>query len=168
MLDRLLRDHAIMREKAEVLLQLLERDAMPSRELIAETRWQLSSHIMQHLAFEDRHLYSKLLRDQREHVREIGRRFHSELAALFTTYSQNAQFWTPEQIANDWDGFRVVSRKMIYAMFARIDLEEAELYPLASDAQIDIASNAAPAINWAREAFVIKDAITVQPRQPVG
>lgn len=160
MLDRLLRDHTIMREKAEDLLRLLDRETMPAGAMLAEIRWQLGSHIMQHLAFEDRHLYAKLLRDERAHVRDIGRKFQSELAELFTTYSQHAQCWTPERIAADWDGFRSASRRMTLAMLARIDQEEAELYPLATDAAIDIATNVAPTTNWTREAFAIKDAIT--------
>ncbi|MFN3818651.1 hemerythrin domain-containing protein [Blastomonas sp.] len=159
MLHRMLRDHVVMREKADALLALLDCAKMPDGLLLADRRWQLSSHIMQHLAFEDRHLYAKLLRDERPHVREIGRKYQAELAELFTAYSQHARFWTPARVANDWNGFRTASRKMTLGMFARIDREEAELYPLAADAAIDISSNVAPTTNWAREAFAIKDAI---------
>lgn len=168
MLDRLLRDHAIMREKAEALLRLLECETMPEGQALAVLRWQLSSHIMQHLAFEDRHLYAKLLRDDRPHVRGVGHKFQSELAELFASFSQHAQFWTPARIAGDWDGFRAASRKMTLDMFTRIDREEAELYPLATDAAIDIDTNVAPTTNWAREAFAIKDAIVHGASRPTG
>lgn len=162
MLDRLLRDHVIMREKAETLMRLLESETMPDSAVLADARWQLGSLIMKHLAFEDRHLYAKLLRDERPHVRETGRKFQSELASLFTTYAEHTQFWTPARIARDWDGFRTVSRRLNLAFSARIEREEAELYPLAADAAIDMATNVAPATNWTREAFAIKDAITEQ------
>lgn len=168
MLDRLLRDHQVIREKAQALLDLLDSDQMPSRSILAETRWTLGSQIMQHLAYEDRHLYSKLLHDERAEVRETGRQFHSDLAALFAAYASNAQHWTPDRIAQDWDGFRADARRMTLAMFARIDLEEAELYPLAAGAQIDLKTNYAPTANWTREAFAIKDAIIDGTRQPVG
>lgn len=151
-----------MREYAALLLQLLDSDLMPSSEVLAETRWQLGSHVIQHLAFEDRHLYAKLLRDKRPHVREIGHKHHRELTELFSTYSEHARHWTPSRIASDWNGFRTASREMTLAMFDRIDLEETELYPLVREADIDIASNAAPTTNWAREAFTIKDAITLR------
>lgn len=160
MLDRLLRDHAIMREKAQALLDLLDSNAAPASEVLADTRWQLSSHIMQHLAFEDRHLYAKLLHDDRPHVCETGRRFQAELTTLFATYADHAKHWTPDRISGDWNGFRAASRKMTYAMFARIDREEKELFPLACEAAIDIGSHAAPTTSWTREAFAIKDAMT--------
>lgn len=168
MLDRLLRDHELMREKAQVLMHLLDREKMPSRAVLSETRWTLGSHIMQHLAYEDRHLYAKLLRDERPEVRETGRRFHSDLAKLFAAYASNAQHWTPDRIGANWDGFRADARRMTLAMFARIDLEEAELYPLATGAEIDLATNFAPTTNWTREAFAIKDAIIDGARQPIA
>ncbi|MDM7954904.1 hemerythrin domain-containing protein [Blastomonas sp.] len=167
MLDRLLRDHVLIREKAQVLLHLLDSETMPSRAVLAETRWNLGSLIMQHLAYEDRHLYAKLLHDSRADVRETGRQFHSDLATLFAAYASNAQHWTPDRIAQDWDGFRADARRMTLAMFARIDLEEAELYPLAAGAAIDLKTNFAPTTNWTREAFAIKDAIIQGAHKPI-
>jgi hypothetical protein len=168
MLDRLLRDHRLIREKAQVLLHLLDSEAMPARAILAETRWNLGSLIMQHLAYEDRHLYAKLLNDDRPEVRETGRQFHSDLAKLFAAYASNAQHWTPDRIAADWNGFRTDARRMTLAMFDRIDQEEAELYPLAAGAEIDLKTNFAPTTNWTREAFAIKDAIVDGARQPLG
>lgn len=168
MLDRLMRDHVIMREKAELLLQLLDAPAMPPAHVLSGCRWQLSSHIMQHLAFEDRHLYAKLLRDDRAHVLETGKRFQSELAELFGGYAEHAQFWTAERIASDWDGYRISARAKIQEMSERIDREESELFPLVCEADIDIASHIAPTTNWARDAFAIKDAMTGARRQAAG
>ncbi|MFN3473899.1 MAG: hypothetical protein ACK4ZW_07620 [Blastomonas sp.] len=168
MLDRLLSDHEMIRQHAQGLLDLLACETMPSSLHLADARWKLGSKIMQHMAFEDRHLYAKLLRDERPHVRAIGLKFQSELTKLFSAYSEHAQFWTPERIAQDWNGFRLASIRMTHAMFARLALEEAELYPLANDAAIDIASNVPPDTNWTREAFAIKDAITHQPRGAAG
>jgi hypothetical protein len=154
-----MRDHAIMRDKADVLLELLDRDSMPPSDALADARWQLSSHIMQHLAFEDRHLYAKLMADPRPHVLETGRRFQAELTDMFADYTVHAKRWTPEAIAADWDGFRASARIRTHEMFARIDREEAELFPLACDAHIDTKTNAPPTANWARDAFAIKDAM---------
>lgn len=159
MLDRLLRDHQVIRDKAQALLDLLDSETLPPRELLADTRWKVGSHVMQHLAFEDRHLYAKLLRDERGEVADIGRRFQSELAELFAVYSAHALHWTADRIESDWQAFRVESRKMTLGLFSRIDDEETELFPFARDAQIDLASNAAPVTNWTREAFDIKDAM---------
>lgn len=165
MLDKLMRDHAQMRERADRLLHLLDCAVMPPWDVLADARWQLSSLIMQHLAYEDCHLYGKLLRDGRPHVAETGRRFQSELSALFDGYTDHAQYWTPETIANDWDGFRAASRIKTHAMLARIEREECELFPLVGAADIDVNSRVAPTANWTRDAFAIKDAMLRGSRQ---
>lgn len=159
MLDKLLHDHATMRAKAQALLALLDLEIMPDPGVLADTRWQLSSFIMQHLAYEDRHLYSKLLSDKRPHVVATGKKFQAELAELFGKYAEHAQFWTPDRIAADWQGFRTTARQRIVGMHARIDHEELELFPLVADASIDTGASAAPTNNWARDAFAIKDAM---------
>lgn len=159
MLERLLRDHAIMRERGEALLALLDQSDPPPAAILADARWQLTSHIMQHLAFEDRHLYAKLLNDERSLVRETGRRFQAELADLFSSFADSAQYWTPEHIAADWSAYRDMARSRLLKMFARIDREETELFPLADDADIDLAEHGLPSHNWTRDAFTIKDAM---------
>lgn len=159
MLTKLLHDHATMRVKAQALVDLLNQDTPPDRAVLADTRWQLSSFIMQHLAYEDRHLYSKLQSDHRSHVVDTGKQFQAELAELFSSFSQHAQFWTPERIAANWEGFRTSARGMAVAMFARIDREERDLFPFAADARIDTGPSCAPTSNWARDAFAIKDAM---------
>lgn len=164
MLKKLLQDHAMMRQKAQTLVDLLGQDSMPDRQVLANKRWQLSSFIMQHLAFEDRHLYSKLPDDERPQVVALGKRFQADLAELFTSFADHAQFWTPDRIAGDWHGFRASARNMISAMEARIDREEAELFPLFAGSGIDRANGRAPTNNWTREAFAIKDAMTIGAR----
>lgn len=159
MLDKLLHDHATMRAKAQALLALLDQDNMPDPGVLADTRWQLSSFIMQHLAYEDRHLYSKLLSDERPHVVATGKKFQAELSELFGKYTEHAQFWTPDRIAADWQGFRTAARQSIEGMHRRIDHEERELFPLVADASIDTTGSSAPTNNWARHAFAIKDAM---------
>lgn len=164
MLDKLKQDHAIMRDKARALSDLLSNEAMPEAQVLADTRWQLSSFIMQHLAFEDRHLYSRLPRDERPHAVALGEIFQADLAELFTTFAAHAQFWTPDRIASDWHGFRSTAREMIARMELRIDREEAELFPLFAVPGLDQATKGTPTNNWARKAFAIKDAITIGVR----
>lgn len=159
MLNKLKQDHATIRIKAQTLVDLLDQDAAPDRAILADARWQVSSFIMQHLAYEDRHLYSKLLRDHRPQVAETGRQFQAELAELFASFSRHAQHWTPDRIAADWHGFRSAARPIVFGMFARIDREERDLFPLAADASIDTDTSVAPTSNWTREAFAIKDAM---------
>ena len=69
MLDKFLQDHAVLRQMGESLIALLDLPEMPDPQELAERRWRLSSHVMQHLALEDRYLYAKLLSDPRPDVR---------------------------------------------------------------------------------------------------
>lgn len=160
MLDKFLHDHAILRQLGESLIALLELADMPDPELLAETRWRLSSHVMQHLAFEDRYLYAKLLSDPRPHVRATGEPFQQELASLFGDYVEQGKYWTQERIAADWDGYRHKAIERVHVMFARVEREEAELFPLIHDATIDASTQVPHSSNWTRDAFAIKDAMT--------
>lgn len=161
MLNKLLQDHAVLREKGEALIALLDLPAMPDQQVLAQTRWELSSLMMQHLALEDRYLYSKLISDPRPHVRSIGEKFQQELLDLYAHFSEQGKYWTQDRIAGDWDGYRHPARSRAHIMFARIEREEAELYPLIADASIDVSSHSPHTANWARDAFAIKDAMTV-------
>jgi hypothetical protein len=158
-LNRLLRDHAVMRDRGNTLLALLDQSEPPPSDVLADARWRLSSYIMQHLALEDRHLYTKLLSDDRPHVQATGRRFQAELADLFSGFAESAQQWTPERISADWDTFRSMARIRLMKMYARINSEEAELFPLVYHAEIDVSAHGLPSHNWTRDAFSIKDAI---------
>ena len=160
MLDKFLHDHAILRQRGESLIALLDRPEMPDPQELAEARWRLSSHVMQHLALEDRYLYAKLLNDPRPDVRAMGQSFQHELASLFADYVEQGKYWTQERIAADWDGYRHKARDRVLVMFARVEREEAELFPLIENATIDASIQVPHSSNWARDAFAIKDAMT--------
>ena len=166
MLNKLLQDHAMLREKGEALIALLDLPSMPDRQILAQMRWEVSSLMMQHLALEDRYLYAKLISDPRPHVRSIGERFQQELLDLYAHYSEQGKYWTQDRIAADWDGYRHAAKRRTHVMFERIEREESELYPLIAGAAIDINSHAPHTTNWAREAFAIKDAMTTPGYQP--
>lgn len=167
MLDKILRDHAILRERGENLIALLELKEMPDAKLLAEVRWQLSSHVMQHLALKDRCLYTKLLNDPRAHVRTLGEMFHRELTDMYVQYSEQGKYWTQERVAANWEAYRHPAKARVLAMFARVDREEAELLPLVRNAAIDITTQVPHSSNWTREAFAIKDAMT-KPETGLG
>lgn len=159
MLQKLLDDHAMLREKGEALIVLLDLPVMPDRHVLAELRWQVSSLMMQHLALEDRYLYAKLINDPRPDIRSMGERFQQELIGLYAHFSEQARYWTQDRIAADWDGYRHPARQRAHIMFARIEREEAELYPLIKDASIDLSTQVPHSANWTRDAFAIKDAM---------
>jgi hypothetical protein len=159
MLDKFLQDHAVLRQMGESLIALLDLPEMPDPQELAERRWRLSSHVMQHLALEDRYLYAKLLNDPRPDVRAKGECFQQELSSLFGDYVEQGKYWTQERIAADWHGYRHKAKQRVLIMFARVDREEAELFPLIEDATIDASTKVPHSTNWARDAFAIKDAM---------
>jgi len=159
MLDKLRRDHEDLRAKGEVVRALLLSPSPPAPETLAHARWSLSSAVMQHLAFEDRHLYAKLLTDARPYVVALGKQFETELGQLFSRYSKHAQQWTPDRIAGQWDAYRRSALPMIDEMNDRMAREERELFVIVEQAEIETRSIKPPLHNWARDAFAIKDTI---------
>lgn len=168
MLEKLLHDHDVLRERAGKLIVLLDLPVMPDPELLGQARWELSGYVMQHLALEDRYVYAKLLADPRPHVRALGQNSQDELKALYTEYARQGQYWTQERIASGWDLYRRPAKKRVLQMLERIDREETELYPLVHDAAINVSTHAPHSTNWARDAFAIKDAMTKTARHLPG
>jgi len=156
MIERMLADHARLRACADCLERLLSSPALPDMDALAEARWALGSAMMQHLAFEERHLYAHLNRDPRPHVRRIAASFQADLASSFAPYAEHAKQWTPERVAARWDDYRSRTRKLLETMHVRMARVEAALYPLVTEHAIDTSESAPPTQNWTREAFAIK------------
>ncbi|MEZ5710801.1 MAG: hemerythrin domain-containing protein [Blastomonas sp.] len=159
MLSKLLADHDQLRQKGAVLRAFLNQPEFPCPYELAHARWDVCSAVLQHLAYEDRHLYSKLLSDPRPHVVQIGRKFQVSLEGIHQVFAAHATYWTARQVALDWDGFREAAKLQGDGMLRRIADEEAELFPLIERAEIDMTRSVYPVSNWARRAFEIKDAI---------
>jgi hypothetical protein len=159
MLAIMLQDHERLRQCAERLAVLIDAPQPCDMAALAAARWDLGSTMMRHLAYEDRHLYSKLEQDVRPAIKAAGHAFQTELRDKFDAYAEHAKSWTPERIAADWTGYRTAVAGFLAMLMARIDREERELYPLVDEAKIDTRTSAPVRNNWAREAFAIKDQI---------
>ncbi len=159
MLATMLQDHEKLRQCAARLRVLVEAVRPCDMAELAAARWDLGSTMMRHLAFEDRHLYSKLEQDDRPAIKATGQAFQSELRGHFGAYAEHAKSWTPDRIVADWTSYRAAVTGFLAMLMARIDREERELYPLVDEAGIDTRSSAPVHNNWTREAFAIKDQI---------
>ena len=159
MIERMLADHAKLRACADRLEALLASGSVPDPDALADARWTLGSTMMQHLAFEERHLYAALREDPRSHVRNVAAEFHEQLASSFGPYADHAKHWTPERVAESWDIYRGQTRTLLETMRRRMAREEEELYPLVQRNGIDTRQSGLPSRNWAREAFAIKERI---------
>ncbi len=159
MLARMLGDHDRLRQCAARLRALIDAPTPCDPAELAAVRWDLGSTMMAHLAFEDRHLYSKLEQDSRPAINAAGRAFQSELRAQFGAYAEHAKSWTPQRVAADWTSYGTAVSRFLALLLERIDREERELYPLVEEAGIVTIGSAPVRDNWTREAFAIKDQI---------
>lgn len=123
----LLRQHAELR----VLGAEYERElakAVPDLTALAKCRWTLARLVSAHLAYESVHLYPALAKSGPQ-TASLGRSFSSEMAALGGQLGEHVRKWTSDLIVSDWAGFSRSSTDLVRALTARMDREEAELYP---------------------------------------
>jgi hypothetical protein len=156
MLKRLYDSHRCLEASAASLAALLDAP-VPDERALKAARWDIGTRIMQHLALEDRYLFSHLLADQRPDVAALARQFQTRFAQYMADYAEHAKSWTAERVAADWAGYKAVTRKQLALLGERIRLVETQLFPLAGAKPL-IASGA-PSVSWAKEAFAIKDSI---------
>jgi hypothetical protein len=91
----------------------------------------LSGKLLVHLQMEDGSLYPELLRSARAEVRATAARFQAEMGALRGVADDAFRRWLrPDAIQQAPDAFLAEQRSLLHALAARIDAEEAELYPL--------------------------------------
>ena len=160
MLAKLKIDHAEIRLMAEGLCALLNNESLPDLKILAKARWEMSSKVMQVMAYGDRHILSKMLNDDRPHILAMAKEHQADMQALFGVFTQSAQHWTTDRIQTDWAGFRVAGLLNIENTLRQMQKVEDQLGPLVDDGVIDDSEPSPPSVNWTRDAFAIKDVIT--------
>jgi hypothetical protein len=78
--------------------------------------------------------------------------------AAFARIQEHSNYWTPDRIEAEWDGYVISARKLIDFALDRIDREEAELYPYA-DNDVTLAERAPDDRNWAGSGLELRDRI---------
>lgn len=104
----------------------------PSLDKIVAARHALgqlgSRNVMGKLAF-----ITRVLQDSPNPAhRELGRRFTEELMALRQSASEHYRFWTIARLKEDPREFRMAVRSQYRALKARVDWEEAEVFPVVA------------------------------------
>jgi len=132
-LDTLCRQHEELRALADQYERELDK-AQPDTMALSKCRWTLARLISTHLAYEGAHLYPALARCSGPAM-ETGRRMAAEMTDLGAGLQAHVREWTVSAIADDWPGYCRSSKAMIAILRARMDAEEAELFPLAAVAK---------------------------------
>ena len=131
-LDTLLAQHRELRALAGTYRAELDR-TQPDLAALGTCRWTLARLISTHLAHEASHLYPTLRRASPQAI-AAGERFASEIGQLTEALGRHVREWTVARIEDDWRGYRKASQDLIAKLSARMDKEEAELYPLFREA----------------------------------
>jgi hypothetical protein len=127
--ETMCRQHDELRALASEYFRQLDR-AAPDLQALSKCRWTLARLLSGHLAYEGAHLYPALSA-QGGRSQHVGAAMGAEAAKLASTLQNHVREWTASAILNDWDAYRTTSRSLIEILVARLDAEEAELYPLA-------------------------------------
>lgn len=132
-LDTLLAQHRELRALADAYLAELSK-AQPDLARLGKCRWTLARLISAHLAFEAMHLYPALQRLGTS-AAASGERAASGIGQLTEALGAHVRDWTIPAIEADWEGYAQSSRSLIAKLCARMDQEEASLYPLVRQAK---------------------------------
>jgi hypothetical protein len=158
MIDKLCNQHRLLRSFVTEILGLVSLPAPCNQQKLAEARWRVARMLHQHLAAEERFAYRPLERDPRPDAALLAHAFRKELDDSYMRYEQHLDYWTSERIQNDWFMYRTAVRHMAAFLFARMDREEAELFPLLN-AEPDIGMRTPGDRNWAAEGLAVREKI---------
>ena len=109
---------------------LLAKERPPEPVDFLRFRHEFGRLLTQHLNREDWLIYPRLQASSAPELRAVGERFASGIGAFGATFSTHVRYWTSERIAGEWRRYRRATEALLNALRQRIDLEEAELYPL--------------------------------------
>lgn len=127
-LDTMLAQHRELRALASDYRDEVAK-TVPDLAALGKCRWTLARLISAHLAYEATHLYPALAKCG-EKATATRDRMASEIGQLTAALGEHVRSWTVASIETEWASYRRSSRQLIDRLVARMDREEAELYPL--------------------------------------
>lgn len=129
-MERYRREHAQIRQLLRHLISSDRRDVGPDalRAMLAA----LEEIVAAHLADEDARLYPAFFEHDDLRARTTAMEFRSTMGGVACAFARFVATWTPDgAIERDRGAFFHDAERIVDALWARIDLEERALYPLA-------------------------------------
>lgn len=121
----------ILKAAGDITAQLKGQcDAAAVRKLLSA----LAGKVNFHLAMEDQALYPRLMESGDASVKNRAVKFKDEMGGLGKVFTDYNAKWQVSAIRADTAGFANETRKVFGALAKRIERENAELYPLADNA----------------------------------
>lgn len=99
---------------------------------VAAVRWRLLKALLDHFDREDREVCGSLVATGNVRAIDASVRFRGAFATLRELVMQYQGEWSSERILRDWAAFCDASHALLGEIEARVEDEEAELYPEAA------------------------------------
>jgi iron-sulfur cluster repair protein YtfE (RIC family) len=121
------------------IVQRIERSLDPQKLAAGATEMRgllstLMGKLSLHLAMEDNSLYPRLERHPDAKVRDMAKRFMSEMSGVKPIVEAYGRQWTESTIRADAAGFCAETKKIFAVLADRIRRENTDFYPMADTA----------------------------------
>lgn len=94
-------------------------------------RTRFRTELIAHLKREDWVLYPSLLASGDRQLTDTAQNYVDEMGHISEAFAAYSRQWLPDAIAADWAGYCAATKGILEALAARIEREDAGLYPLA-------------------------------------
>ncbi len=143
--DRLRQQHDLATIMTDHLRNLVRRDRPGDYAIeIATQLARLLNVLRIHLAEEDEYLYPTLIAIEDRNAAALAQRYQLEMGSLASNLEDFMQRWSSSAvIALNFAAFKIALDLLLGALLARIECENATLYPIADALIADVRDKAA-------------------------
>ena len=131
-IETYLEEHQQLKAMMAELDRLVAADSPPDSLSFLRFRHNFGLRLTEHLNHEDWLIYPRLRASHLPELRAVADRHAAGMDAISTAFSGHRAYWTSEKIAAEWHRYRRATTALLAALHHRIELEEAELYPLVA------------------------------------
>ena len=128
--QRLIDDHDEIDRLANALVVLAE-SGVPDVTRALDLLWDLSGAVNDHLTYEDRTVYSRLIQSKHPQLSSAGVDFEASFIELRSDWQTYLSDWQAETLACDWPLFASETIAMMLRLRQRVSDETSLIYPLA-------------------------------------
>ena len=157
MFEHLIAEHDELRAILDRMPALLENGVERNEASIRQCRWEMSRLLFQHLAREEREVYTPLDQVDDPALQRLANVFRSDLKAIHEAFQAHMKKWSTLSIAGQWDRYRSDVVTLNNRLIHRFDREERLLFPRIKPEHIK--SIGAVRYNWARDVWSFRDQI---------
>lgn len=132
--SELIEEHKIVKG---LMAQLCVASGGRNAEEVSALRWKINRILLAHLAKEDRLVYPALISSGDRDTASTAHLISAEVGDLADKWRHYLSYWTVARIREDGEAFRAQTVAVEQALLARIEREEAELFPLLQSTPSD-------------------------------